>query len=138
MFNPSFTKQDAFILIVLCLAGAGLAWLTLYFDPEVLGLRRWLEPMGIFVLALAEIAPQGSSKTDLNDVSFYGLTFAALLFIYWLALSAVVFPIRNTIVRCRDLDRRRRQKETADRLLGRDPDAYPLPEERGRGGKAPK
>lgn len=137
MFNPSFTKQDALILIVLCLASAGLAWLTLYVDPNVLGLRPWLEPMGIFVLALAEIAPQGSSKTDLNDIPFYGLAFSALLFIYLVVSCGLVFPIRNTIARRRDRDRRRRQKETADRLLGRDPDAYPLPEERERDGKSP-
>ncbi len=138
MFNPSFTKRDALLLIVLCLASGGLAWLTLYLDPDVVGLRRRLEPMGIFVLALAEVAPQGSSNTDLNDVSSYGLALSALLFIYLLALGGVVFPIRNTIARRRDLDRRRRQKDAADKLLGRDPDAYPLPEDRKRNRKAPK
>ncbi len=132
MFNASFTKQHALILTASMLTSIGLAWLTLHLDPEVMGLRPWLEPMGIFVLALGAIAPSGGSGTDLNDVSFYGLAFAALLFVYTGALCSVIFPIRHTIIRRREVERRRRQKQAADRLLGRDPDAYPLPEDRKR------
>lgn len=66
MFNPSFTKRDALIVIALPLASGGLAWLSLYLNSDVLGLRPWLEPMGIFVLALAEVAPPRRSREALK------------------------------------------------------------------------
>lgn len=129
MFNKHLTGKDALILIGLFLVGVGLALLTLHLDPDVMDLRPWLESMGIFVLALAAIAPQGDSATNLNDVSFHGLAFSALSFVYWIVLCGMVFPFRKRIIRRRDLERRRRQKEAADRVLVRNPDAFPLPED---------
>lgn len=129
MFNKYFTEKDALILIGSFLFSIGLAVLTLYLDPEAMGLRPWLEPMGIFVLALAAIAPQSGTGTELSHVSSYGLAVAALSFLYWAVLFATIFIARKRIIRRRDLERRRQQKATADRLLGRDPDAFPLPDD---------
>lgn len=126
MFNKYFTATDGLILIGSFLFSIGLAVLTLHLDPQAMGLRPWLEPMGIFVLALAAIAPQSGTGTELSHVSSYGLAVAALSFVYWVVLFGTIFPARKRIIRRRDLEHRRRQKETADRLLGRDPDAFPL------------
>jgi len=130
MYNHRFARGQAPIVVGSLLASVALAALTFALADGPADFPPWLRGLDAALTAAADsLSPTGHSAGGAPaDPGHFPV--ATVLIAYWAVLCAPGLYLHAVIARRRRRARRRSQKERADRLLGRDPDEFPLKDDR--------